>query len=131
MKSYSCNRKQFVHIGDIASKMRPVTTGVPQGSIVYRPGYFTVHPSPAPSGPKFSNPENCCKCDNAMQPIIFWDMEGHRGNFRSKNIFWKKFIRNHIIFKFLNMHFVDTNTVILKKQKISPKMCLYVPEKQH
>ena len=24
------------------------------------------------------------------------------------------------------MHFVDTNTVILKKTKISPKMCLYV-----
>ena len=34
MKSYLCNRKQFVHIGDIASKMRPVTTGEPQGSIV-------------------------------------------------------------------------------------------------
>ena len=28
------------------------------------------------------------------------------------------------------MHFVDTNTVILKKKKLSPKMCLYVPEKQ-
>ena len=27
--------------------------------IVYRPGYFTVHPPPAPSGPKFSNSENC------------------------------------------------------------------------
>ena len=34
MKSYLCNRKQFVQIGDIASKMRSVTTGVPQGSIV-------------------------------------------------------------------------------------------------
>ena len=34
MKSYLCNRKQFVQIGDIASKMRPVTTNVPQGSIV-------------------------------------------------------------------------------------------------
>ena len=34
MKSYLCNRKQFVQIGDIASKMSPVTTGVPQGSIV-------------------------------------------------------------------------------------------------
>ena len=33
MKSYLCNRKQFVQIGDIESKMRPVTTGVPQGSI--------------------------------------------------------------------------------------------------
>ena len=35
----------------------------------------------------------------------FWDMEGHRGNFgsknvffSSKNIFWKKIIINHIIF---------------------------------
>ena len=26
------------------------------------------------------------------------------------------------------MHFVDTNTVILKKTKISTKMCLYVPK---
>ena len=28
------------------------------------------------------------------------------------------------------MHFVDTNTVILKKTKISTKMCLHVPKKQ-
>ena len=34
MKSYLCNRKQFVQIGDTESKMRPVTTGVPQCSIV-------------------------------------------------------------------------------------------------
>ena len=34
MKSYLCNRKQFVQIGDTEYKMRPVTTGVPQGSIV-------------------------------------------------------------------------------------------------
>ena len=34
MKSYLCNRKQFVQIGDTEPKMRPVTTGVPQGSIV-------------------------------------------------------------------------------------------------
>ena len=34
MKSYLCNRKQFVQIGDTESKMRPVTTGVPQGSII-------------------------------------------------------------------------------------------------
>ena len=51
--------------------------------IVYRPGYFTVHPPPpAPSGPKFSKSENCCGSENAMPPKIFWDMEGHRGNFR-------------------------------------------------
>ena len=39
-------------------------------------------PPPAPSGPKFSNSENCCGSKNAMPPKIFWDMEGHRGNFR-------------------------------------------------
>ena len=52
-------------------------------AIVYRPGYFTVHPPPpAPSGLKFSNSENCCGSENAMPPKIFWDMEGHRGHFR-------------------------------------------------
>ena len=51
--------------------------------IVYLPGYFTVHtPPPAPSGPKFFNSENCCGSENVMPPKIFWDMEGHRGNFR-------------------------------------------------
>ena len=52
--------------------------------IVYRPGYFTVHhppPTPAPSGPKFSNSENCCGSENAMPPKFFWDMMGHRDNF--------------------------------------------------
>ena len=39
-------------------------------------------PPPAPSGPKFSNSENCCGSKNAMPPKIFWDMEGHRGHFR-------------------------------------------------
>ena len=33
MKSYLFNRKQYVRIRDIASKLRPVTTDVPQGSI--------------------------------------------------------------------------------------------------
>ena len=45
-------------------------------------------PPPAPSGPKFSNSENCCGSENAMPPKIFWDMEGHRGHFRSKNVFF-------------------------------------------
>ena len=59
--------------------------------LVYRPGYFTVHPPPpALSGPKFSNSENCCGSENAMPPKIFWDMEGHRGHFRSKNVFFFK-----------------------------------------
>ena len=40
-------------------------------TIVYRPGYFTVHPPPAPSGPKFSNSENCCGSENAMPPKSF------------------------------------------------------------
>ena len=34
MKSYLSNSKKDVQIGDIASKLRPVTTGVPQCSIV-------------------------------------------------------------------------------------------------
>ena len=67
--------------------------------LVYRPGYFTVHPSPAPSGPKFSNSENCCGSENAMPPKIFWDMEGHRGHFRSKNVF---FFKKHILEKIHN-----------------------------
>ena len=50
--------------------------------IVYRPGYFTVHPPPAPSGPKFSNSENCYGSENAMPPKFFWDMGGHIVNFR-------------------------------------------------
>ena len=45
-------------------------------------------PPPAPSGPKFFNSENCCGSKNAMPPKIFWDMEGHRGHFRSKNVFF-------------------------------------------
>ena len=40
--------------------------------IVYRPGHFTVRLPPAPSGPKFSNSENCCGSENAMPPKIFW-----------------------------------------------------------
>ena len=57
--------------------------------VVYRPGHFTVHPPPpALSGPKCSNSENCCGSENAMPPKVFWDMEGHRGHFRSKNVFF-------------------------------------------
>ena len=55
---------------------------------------FSQRVALTPSGPKFSNSENCCGSENAMPPKIFWDMEGHIGNFRSKNIFWKKFIIN-------------------------------------
>ena len=54
-------------------------------------------PPPAPSGPKFSSSEHCCGSENAMPPKIFWDMEGHRGHFRSKNVFFfKKFILEKI-----------------------------------
>ena len=47
-------------------------------------------PPPAPSGPKFSNSENCCRSKESMPPKFFWDMEGHRGNFMSKNVFFLK-----------------------------------------
>ena len=57
--------------------------------IVYWPRYFTVHPPPpAPSGPKFSYSENCCGSENAMPLKFFWDMEDHRDNFRSGNVFF-------------------------------------------
>ena len=56
-------------------------------------------PPPAPSGPKFFNSENCCGSENAMPPKIFWDMEGHRGHFRSKNVF---FFKKHILEKIHN-----------------------------
>ena len=56
-------------------------------------------PPPAPSGPKFSNSENCCGSENAMPPKIFWDMEGHRGHFRSKNVF---FFKKHTLEKIHN-----------------------------
>ena len=56
-------------------------------------------PPPAPSGPKFSNSENCCGSENAMPLKIFWDMEGHRGHFRSKNVF---FFKKHILEKIHN-----------------------------
>ena len=54
---------------------------------------------PTQSGPKFSNSENCCGSENAMPPKIFWDMEGHRGHFRSKNVF---FFKKHILEKIHN-----------------------------
>ena len=56
-------------------------------------------PPPAPSGPKFSNSENCCGSENAMPPKIFWDMEGHGGHIRSKNVF---FFKKHILEKIHN-----------------------------
>ena len=69
-------------------------------SLVYRPGYFTVHPPPpAPSGPKYSISENCCGSENAMPPKIFWDMEGHRDHFKSKKVL---FFFKHILEKIHN-----------------------------
>ena len=61
-----------------------------------------LHRAPplAPSGPKFSNSKNCCKSENEMPPKFVLDMEGHRGNFRSKNVFFFKFLINRIIFLF-------------------------------
>ena len=89
-------------------------------------------PPPVPSGPTFSNSENCCGSENAMPPIIFWDMEGHIGHFRSKtwgfflNIFWKKFIINHTIFLIFRYNKVNANAVIWKNQKYLLKcVCIY------
>ena len=43
---------------------------------------------PAPSGPKFSDSENCCGSENRMTPKFFLDMEGHRSTFMSKGVFF-------------------------------------------
>ena len=48
----------------------------------------TPPPPPTPSGAKFSNSENCYGSENAMSPKFFRDMEGHRDNFRYKNVFF-------------------------------------------
>ena len=47
-----------------------VTPDMVQSDITNKSGYFTVHPPPAPSGPKFSNSENCCGSENAMPPKL-------------------------------------------------------------
>ena len=64
-----------------------------------------------------------------MPPEIFWHWRATEAILGKKHILEKIHNKSHYFFIFLNMHFVDTNTVILKK-KISPKMCLYVPDKQ-
>ena len=43
-------------------------------------------PPTDPCGPTFLNSEKCCGSENAMPPKFFWDMDGHRGNFMSKNV---------------------------------------------
>ena len=58
-------------------------------------------PPPAPSGPKFSNSENCCGSENAMPPKIFWVTEailGQKTCFFFKKHILKKIIINHTIF---------------------------------
>ena len=72
--------------------------------LVYRPGYFTVHPPPAPSGPKFSNSKIVAgpKMQCHQKSFGIWRVTeailGQKTCFFSKNIFWKKFIINHTIF---------------------------------
>ena len=34
LESYLSNRKQFVHIEEIVSYVKPISTGVPQGSVI-------------------------------------------------------------------------------------------------
>ena len=34
LKSYKSNRKQFVQIGEIVSKIRPISMSIPQGSVI-------------------------------------------------------------------------------------------------
>ena len=76
-------------LGDASAQLRDAS------KMQLWPQWLTI-PPPAPSGPKFSNSENCCGSENAMPPKIFWDMEDHRGHFRSKNVFFSK---KHILEK--------------------------------
>ena len=69
-------------------------------------------PPPAPSGSIFSNSENYCGSENAMPQKFFWDMEGHRVNFRSKTVgFFQKLIlkknnnKSHYFFSFFRYAF--------------------------
>ena len=45
-------------------------------------GTGPIHHCSLGSGQRFSNSENCCGSENAKPPKFFWDMEGHRVNFR-------------------------------------------------
>ena len=55
---------------------------------------------------------------------------GQKTCFFPKNIFWKKIIINHTIFKIFRYAFYRYQSCNSEKTKISPKMCLYLPEKQ-
>ena len=34
LRSYLSNRKQYVMVGDVSSSTQPITSGVPQGSVI-------------------------------------------------------------------------------------------------
>ena len=94
MSTINCN---IIYTNLLFFQQMP-TMSIAHNSLSARILHRAPHP-PAPSGPKFSNSENCCGSENAMPSKIFWDMEGHRGHFRSKNVF---FFKKHILEKIHN-----------------------------
>ena len=103
--------------------------------LVYRPGYFTVHPPRLQVDQNFltqkivADPKMRCHQKSfgiwrATEAIL-----GQKTCFFSKNICWKKFIINHTIFKIFRYAFFKYSCCYSEKPKISPKMCLYLPEK--
>ena len=90
-------------------------------------------PPPAPSGLKFSNSKNCYGSENAMPPKSFglWRvteaiLSQKTWFFFKKHNLEKIHNKSHYFLKILDMHFLDTNAVILKNQKYLQKsVCIY------
>ena len=106
-------------------------------TLVYRPGYFTVHPPPRLQVDQnfltqkiVADPKMRCHQKSFGIWRVTEAILGKKTCFFPKNIFWKKFIINHTIFLIFRYAFYRYQCCNLEKPKISPKMSLYLPEKQ-